>query len=63
MKKCCVSNIHRYVPETKTWVAAGDLPHALYDCTCIKTSGKLYVIGGCDANATLKSTYMTDIQF
>ena len=63
-KQCGVSTIQRYVPETNTWVAAGELPHALYDCTCIITSGKLYVFGGNDAiTATFKSTYMTHIQF
>ena len=62
-KQCCVSTIQRYVPETNTWVAAGELPLGVYDCTCIMTSGKLYMIGGRHAKATLKSTYMTDIQF
>ena len=62
-KKCGMSNIQRYVPETNTWVAAGELPLGVYDCTCIMTSGKLYVIGGRDKKTSLKSTYMTDIQF
>ena len=62
-KKCCVSTIQRYVPETNTWVAAGELPRAVFDCTCIMTSGKLYVFGGKDATARLKSTYTTHIQF
>ena len=62
-KKCGVSTIQRYVPETNTWVAAGELPHAVFDCTCIMTSGKLYVFGGKDGTASLKSTYTTHIQF
>ena len=62
-KKCCVSTIKRYVPETNTWVAAGELPRAVFDCTCIMTSGKLYVFGGQDATGRLKSTYTTHIQF
>ena len=62
-KKCGVSTIQRYVPETNTWVAAGELPHAVYTCTCIMTSGKLYMIGGHDTTARLKSTYTTHIQF
>ena len=62
-KKCGVSTIQHYVPETNTWVAAGELPHALYHCTCIMTSGKLYVFGGYDARGMLKSTHMTDIKF
>ena len=60
-KKCGMSTIQRYVPEINTWVATGELPHALYDCTCIMTSGKLYVIGGRDTKTSFKSTYMTDI--
>ena len=62
-KKCAVSAIQHYVPETNTWVAAGELPRALYTCTCIMTSGKLYMIGGQDAITVLESTYTTDIQF
>ena len=62
-KQFCVSTIQRYVPETNTWVAAGELPHAVFDCTCIMTSGKLYMFGGKDATARLKSTYTTHIQF
>ncbi len=43
-----VSTIQRYVPETNTWVQAGQLPHALYNCTCIMTSDKVHVMGGYD---------------
>ncbi len=32
-----VSTMYRYVPESNTWVQAGQLPHAVYDCTCIMT--------------------------
>ena len=45
-KKCFVSTIQRYVPETNTWVLAGELPRPLYDCTCITTTGRLHVFGG-----------------
>ena len=62
LKTCCAT-IQRYMPETNTWVAAGELPLGAYDCTCIMTSGKLYVIGGQDAKIAFKSTYTTDIQF
>ena len=62
-KKCGVSTIQRYVSETNTWVAAGELPLGVYDCTCIITSGKLYVIGGRNVITRLTSTYTTDIQF
>ena len=62
-KRYGVSTIQRYVPETNTWVAAGELPLGVYGCTCIMTSGKLYVIGGHDVITRLKSTYTTDIQF
>ena len=62
-KQCGVSTIQRYVPETNTWIAAGELPLVVYTCTCIMTSGKLYMIGGHDTITSLKSTYTTDIQF
>ena len=60
-----LGTIKRYVPDINNWVhwvAAGKLP-GVYDCTCIMTSGKLYVFGGKDATARFKSTYMTHIQF
>ncbi len=41
-----VSTIQRYVPETNTWVQAEQLPHAVYDCTCITISDKIHVMGG-----------------
>ncbi len=41
-----VSTIQRYVPETNIWVQAGQLPHAVCNCTCIMTSDKVHVIGG-----------------
>ena len=63
VKKCGVSTIRRYVPETNTWVTTGELPRAVFDCTCIMTSGKLYMIGGRDKLTFFKSTYTTDIQF
>ncbi len=44
--KKSVSTIQRYVPETNTWVQAGQLPHAVYNCTGIMTSDKVNVIGG-----------------
>ncbi len=43
-----VSTIQRYVPETNTWVQAGQLPHAVCNCTCIMTSDKFHVVGGYD---------------
>ncbi len=43
-----VSTIQRYVPETNTWVQAGQLPHAVHGCTCIMTSDKFHVMGGYD---------------
>ena len=62
-KQCGVSTIQCYVPETNTWVAAGELPLGVFDCTCIVTSGKLYIIGGRDKKTSFKSTYTIDIQF
>ncbi len=52
-----VSTIQRYVPETNTWVQAGQLPHAIYDCTCIMTSGKVHVMGGYDGKTSLKELF------
>ncbi len=49
-----VSTIRRYVPETNTWVHAGQLPHAVYHCTCIMTSDKVHVMGGDDGKKRLK---------
>ncbi len=46
--KKSVSTIQRYVPETNTWVQAGQLPHAVDACTCIMTSDKVHVMGGYD---------------
>ncbi len=52
--KKSVSTIQRYVPETNTWVQAGQLPHAVHECTCIMTSDKVHVMGGYDGNSRLK---------
>ncbi len=52
--KKSVSTIQRYDPETNTWVQAGQLPHAVYGCTCIMTSGKVHVMGGYDGKTGLK---------
>ncbi len=52
--KKSVSTIQRYVPETNTWVQAGQLPHAVHVCTCIMISGKVHVMGGRDGKTSLK---------
>ena len=59
-KECSVSTIQRYVPDTNTWVHAGELPHPLYNCTCIMTAGRLHVFGGY-SNGKLSSYYFSDI--
>ncbi len=56
-----VSTIQRYVPETNTWVPAGQLPHAVGDCTCIMTSDKFHVMGGYDGNSKLKKLFTSTI--
>ncbi len=56
-----VSTIQRYVPETNTWVQAGQLPHAAYDCTCIMISDKVHVMGGYDGNSKLKKLLTSTI--
>ncbi len=56
-----VSTIQRYVPETNTWVQAGQLPHAVYNCTCIMTSDKVHVMGGYDGNSRLKKLFTSTI--
>ncbi len=57
-----VSTIQRYVPETNTWVQAGQLPHVVYNCTCIMTSDKVHVIGGSDGNSELNKLFTSTIQ-
>ncbi len=56
-----VSTIQRYVPETNTWVQAGQLPHAVGDCTCIMTSDKVHVMGGYDGNSRLKKLFTSTV--
>ncbi len=56
-----VSTIQRYVPETNTWVQAGQLPHAVYACTCIMTSDKVHVMGGHDGYSRLKKLFTSTI--
>ncbi len=55
------STIQRYVPETNTWVQAGQLPHEVHDCTCIMTSDKVHVMGGHDGNSRLKKLFTSTI--
>ncbi len=52
--KKSVSTIQRYVPETNTWVQAGQLPHAVCDCTCIMKAEIVHVMGGHDGKTRLK---------
>ncbi len=61
MSKEPMSTIQRYVPETNTWVQAGQLPHAVYTCTCIMTSDKVHVMGGHDGYSRLKKLYTSII--
>ncbi len=56
-----VSTIQRYVPETNTWVQAGQLPHAVCTCTCIMTSDKVHVMGGYDGHSNLKKLFTSTI--
>ncbi len=60
--KKLVSTIQRYVPETNTWVQAGQLPHAVDDCTCIMTSGNIHVMGGHDGKTRLKELFTSLVQ-
>ncbi len=59
--KKSVSTIQRYVPETNTWVQAGQLPHAVQACTCIMTPDKVHVMGGNDGNSNLKKLFTSTI--
>ncbi len=59
--KKSVSTIQRYVPETNTWVQAGQLPHAVQACTCIMTSDKVHVMGGYDGYNKLKKLFTSTI--
>ncbi len=56
-----VSTIQCYVPETNTWVQAGQLPHAVRYCICIMTSDKVHVMGGHDGNSRLKKLFTSTI--
>ncbi len=56
-----VSTIQCYVPETNIWVQAGQLPHAVRNCTCIMTSDKVHVMGGYDGNSKLKKLFTSTI--
>ncbi len=56
-----VSTIQRYVPETNTWVQAGQLPDEVCNCTCIMTSDKVHVMGGYDGNSKLKKLFTSTI--
>ena len=60
-KECLVYTIQRYVPETNTWVPTGELPHPLYNCTCIMTAGRLHVFVGYSSHGKLASYYFSDI--
>ena len=60
IKECYVSTIQRYVPDTNTWVPAGELPHPLQNCTCITTAGRLHVFGGY-SKGRLANYYFSDI--
>ncbi len=59
--KKSVSTIKRYVPETNTWVQAGQVPHAVLNCTCIMTSDKVHVMGGYDGNNKLNKLFNSTI--
>ncbi len=56
-----VSTIQRYVPETNTWVQAGQLPHVVLNCTCIMTADKVHVMGGYDGNSSFKKLFTSTI--
>ncbi len=56
-----MSTIQRYVPETNTWVKAGQLPHAVYNCTCIITSDKVHAMGGFDEYSEFKKLFTSTI--
>ncbi len=56
-----VSTIQCYVPETNTWVQAGQLPHAVFSCTCIMSSDKVHVMGGYDRNSKLRKLFTSTI--
>ena len=60
-KRCYASTIQRYVPETNTWVPAGELPCPLHSHTCIIVAGRLHVFGGYSSNKKLASYYFCDI--
>ncbi len=58
-----VSTIQCYVPETNTWVLTGQLPYAVYNCTCIITSDKVHAMGGHDGKSRLKDLFLVANKF
>ncbi len=56
-----VSTFQRYVPQTNSWVLAGQLPHPVYDYTCIMTSDKVHVMGGYNGNIKLMKLFTSII--
>ena len=50
-----------YNSEDNKWVKAGQLPFPKSDCAGLASSNKLYVIGGWDGKAALKSFLSADI--
>ena len=51
--------VYCYVPGNKSWVLAGELPHALHSCTCADVSGSLYVMGGQSGPLCFASVFNT----
>ena len=51
------SSIVCYVPETSTWVPAGELPQPLYNCACISAADKIYVFGGMAGSQYFKDMF------
>jgi len=55
------SMICYYESEHNMWVKAGQLPFPKSDCACVVSSNKLYIIGGWDGKAALKSFLSANI--
>ena len=46
-----------YMPETNTWIPAGELPQSLFNSTCISVADNIYVFGGNIKYQHLKNMY------
>ncbi len=57
-----ISAIQQLDLESNTWVKVGQLPYAVYNCSCIMSSDKIFVMGGHDGRTSLKKLFYSEVQ-